>query len=78
MITDTTTTPAQKAADFQPGLFIMALRAMGGTVSRFGDMFALQFPETDDTSLLEMHSALSVKDRARLRSFLQSHFDGEA
>ena len=72
------TTTSATIKGFQPGLWLMNFQAMGGQVSRCGDMFALQFPETDDTSLLEMHSALSVEDRARLRSFLQSHFGVEA
>lgn len=74
----TNTTSRATIKGFQPGLWLMNFRAIGGQVSRCGDMFALLFPESGDDTLLEMHSALSVEERARLKAFLQSHFDGEA
>lgn len=74
----TNTTSSATIKGFQPGLWLMNFQAMGGQVSRCGDMYGLLFPESGDDTLLDMHSVLSVEDRARLRSFLQSHFDGEA
>lgn len=71
-------TNTHHGGQFQPGTWLLNFRTMGGSVSRFGDMFALQFPETGDDTLIEMHNALTVEERQRLRTFLQVHFGGEA
>lgn len=78
MTINTISEAPQQVAEFQPGPWLLRFRAMGGGITRFGEMFALQFPETGDDSLIELHNALTIEQRQRLSDFLQAHFGGEA